>query len=178
MSDAPEVLHNRKASVPDVSGGSASQGARPQPREGSGKQSLDKASDPYLDLKRLIRNQPVMPPAPSTESDPKKAIEAYRKTSIEEKNEPAARAWYSVAYIQHMKLSAHRDAEATLDGYVRRFAGGRELREELDAALWLRVRIRCTQVIDDRCRQAAYTYLHEVHDGAAAKVAEQITIAP
>ena len=59
----------------------------------------------------------------------------------------------------------------TLDAYVRRFPGGKEYR----AALWLRVRILCLDKIDDRCRAAAYTYLHEAPDTPAARVAELLT---
>jgi hypothetical protein len=43
--------------------------------------------------------------------------------------------------------------------------------------LWLRVRILCLDKFDDRCRAAAYTYLHEAPHDPAAHVAEQLTMA-
>jgi hypothetical protein len=73
-----------------------------------------------------------------------------------------------------LKLGRNGDALQTLDAYVRRFVGGKEYK----AALWLRVRILCVKTVDDRCRQAAYTYLHQATDTPAARVAEALTLAP
>jgi len=56
---------------------------------------------------------------------------------------------------------------------MRRSPGGKEYR----AVLWLRIRILCLDKMDDRCRAAAYTYLHEAADGPAAHLAERLTLA-
>ena len=84
---------------------------------------------------------------------------------------------YSIAAQQHLKLGRNGDALATLDRYVRRFAGT-QYKETYHAALWLRVRILCAKTIDDRCRQAAYTFMHQAAGTPAAKVAEALTLSP
>ena len=76
--------------------------------------------------------------------------------------------------LLHRPLDQDSEALRTLDMYRRRFAAGKEM----NAVLWLRVRIECGHSIDEECRRAAYTYQHEVTTGDATDVAIRITNAP
>ena len=176
---APEVLDDRTARVPDAK--IATTGVRrtapPRPtrpdvivRPRAPSQGAGTAA---LDVRALVRKQDILPPL-DLGVRPEEAIGKYRQIVVEKTGDDASRAFYSIAAVQHLKLGRNGDALKTLDAYVRRFVGGKEY----PAALWLRVRILCAQTIDDRCRQAAYTYLHQVPGTPAAKVAEALTLAP
>jgi len=129
-------------------------------------------SDPRVDLRTAIRAQHVDPALDLAEPDPASAVARYYDIAAHKSGEEASQAFYSIAVVRHEKLARNADALQTLDAYVRRFPGGKEYR----AVLWLRVRILCLDKIDDRCRAAAYTYLHEAADGPAAHVAELLTL--
>jgi hypothetical protein len=175
LGDPPSVLRDRVAAVPGArTAGDGSAAPRPK-QAGSGapigRRSLDRPGDPYTDLKTAIRSQPVLPALSVDGDDPASAVAEYRGIVIAEKGDRASLAFYSIAVVQHLKLGRDADALATLDGYLRRFAGG----SEYAAALWLRVRIACLHAIDDRC---AYTYLRTASGGPAAAIAERLTISP
>ena len=175
---APEVLHDHKAAVPE----SSSQGAQPAriatvpARPGNGdavRQHTRKTpSDPRVDLKSAIRAQHVEAALDLGEHDAASAITRYYDIAAHKSGDEASQAFYSIAVVRHEKLAQDAEALETLDAYVRRFPGGKEYH----AALWLRVRILCLDKIDDRCRAAAYRYLHDAPDGPAVHVAESLTL--
>jgi hypothetical protein len=182
--NTPDVLRDRQVTVPDAKVPTANSGAtnkggkklggpevtRQQASGGSG------AGSASMDLHALVRSQAVLAPLPLGVR-PEESIALYRKITVEEKGEKAALAMYSIAAQQHLKLGRNGDALSTLDQYVRRFAGT-QYKETYYAALWLRVRILCAKTVDDRCRQAAYTYMHQATGTPAAKVAEALTLSP
>ncbi|HET9621259.1 MAG TPA: hypothetical protein VFP84_07835, partial [Kofleriaceae bacterium] len=128
--------------------------------------------DPRVDLFAAIRGQRVEPALDVGEPDAARAVAKYYAIAAHTSGGDASAAFYSVAVVRHTRLGRDAEALQALDAYVRRFPGGKEYR----AALWLRVRILCFDHIDDRCRAAAYTYLHEAPDDPAAHVAELITL--
>lgn len=181
--DAPDVLRDRTGKVPDAriptTGTHHAQATKPTGPEitrrqlaggGSGASAPRSAA---LDLRKAVLAQPVLPPL-DLGLRPEESISRYRQIVVEKTGDEASLAFYSIAVLQHQKLGRNGDALRTLDAYVRRFVGGREYK----AALWLRVRILCLRGVDDRCRQAAYTYLHQANETPAAKVAEALTLSP
>lgn len=173
VGDGPDVLHDRTAKVPDPH-------VVPQQHPagaGSGGTPHDTARTTHTtsaatDLRSLIAAQPVEPASDVGEPVASKAIAKYDDIVIHTTGDEASRAFYSKAVLQATKLGRTEDALRTLDLYLRRFAGGKEY----TAALWLRVRILCLRDLDDRCRQAAYTYVHQAPGSEAAHLAEKITI--
>jgi len=171
LGDGPDVLHDRTSHVPDPHvppqqhPGAGSGTARTQggARSGAKLHGLEKPGDPAADLKSRIRAQPVEPASDIGEPDPQRARSKYLDIAAHTTGDEASRAFYSMAVIQATKLGRTGDALDTLDRYLRRFPGGKEY----TAALWLRVRILCLRELDDRCRQAAYTYLHQAPKGDA-----------
>jgi hypothetical protein len=130
-------------------------------------------TDPYVELRVAIRNQPIALD-PKLDGQRDAAAEVTRLKPIayspQKYGAEASAALYKMAVLLHKPL--HQDSEAmrTLDMYVRRFHAG----NELAAALWLRVRISCAGGIGDECRQAAYSYQHQVPTGPASDVAIRI----
>lgn len=180
MSDAPDVLRGRVATVPDVR--APQPGAGPGGRSGAGGPSmrdpvgrprpLDDPRDPKFDLKAAIRSQPVLPALDVSEPDALQAMAAYRGIMMREKGPTEAHAFYSMAVIQALKLGRTGDALATLAAFKRRAPTS----EYSVAAQWLEVRIRCLRNIDEECRQAAELYLRRAPEGPAFHVAEKITL--
>jgi hypothetical protein len=176
MGAPPDVLHDHVARVPS-SGERGHPNGRGRADHALGQEhgvhprTLDRADDPQLDLKTQIRRQAVTPALDVGVADAAAAIARYRELITTQREDAASYALYSTAYVQHMKLGHDSEALATLEAYRRRFTRGKEYA----AALWLRVRVRCLHAIDSRCREAAYTYLHEVNEGPSAQVAERIT---
>jgi hypothetical protein len=176
------VLHDRKAAVPDARGAppaaTATSSTRRTPaRPVAGAATPPRATvasgDPHGDLRSAIRSQRVEPAlafddAPGAAA----AIARYYDITAHQSGAAASQAFYSIAAVRHLRLGHNAEALQTLDAYVRRFPGGKEYR----AALWLRVRILCLDKLDDRCRAAAYTFVHEAPDAPAARVAELITL--
>jgi len=174
VGDGPDVLKGRKASVPagrppTVLRDPPTKPTAPvndsEPSRGSG------AGSAGLDLVTSIRRQTFAPAADIGEPDATKAVAKFRELSSGF-GEDASRAMYSMAVLQATKLGRTEDALKTLDLFMRRFAHKREHTD----ALWLRVRILCLRSIDERCRQAAYTYMHESPGTPAAAIAERITL--
>ncbi len=178
MGQAPDVLRERVATVPDVrvpqpgagsasprgagSGAGRDPGGRPRP--------LDDLRAPKGDLKAVIRSQPVLPALDVGEPDALQAMAAYRAIMTREKGPTEAHAFYSMAVIQALKLGRTGDALATLAAFKRRA----QTSEYFVPALWLEVRIRCLRNIDDACRQAAEGYARRAPAGPALEVAERI----
>lgn len=179
LGPVPDVLHDRRAAVPDAPSVAAPRPARPpapagRPRadDGGRPRVVARPNDPLVDLRTAIRAQSVEPALDVGEPDPARAVASYYDIAAHKSGDEASQAFYSIAVVNHLKLAQSTDALHWLDAYVRRFPGGKEYR----AALWLRVRILCLGKIDDRCRAAAYTYLHEAPDGPAVHVAERLTL--
>jgi hypothetical protein len=130
-------------------------------------------SDPYVDLKQAIKKQPLAgDPRIDGQGDAAAEIGRLKKTAYSPTGgDEASQALYRIAVLLYKPL--HQDSEAlrTLDVYRRRFEHGKEL----DAVLWLRVRITCGHAIDDACRQAAYSYQQGAPSGTGASVAIRIT---
>jgi hypothetical protein len=174
----PPVLRDHKAAVPGAPGaagpGSPARVAAAPQRPTGGDPARPRTEvhvDPHIDLKAAIRAQPVEPALELGEPIAADAIVRYYDIAAHQSGDDASLAFYSIAAVRHFKLGRNAEALQTLDAYVRRFPGGKEYR----AALWLRVRILCLARIDDRCRAAAYTYLHQAQDTPAAHVAELLT---
>jgi hypothetical protein len=179
LGQPPDVLHDRKAAVPDAPGGTAPQPPRAAPPSRPAGSAPVRArvavrpSDPQVDLRSAIRAQRIEPALEIGEPNASSAVTRYYDIAAHRSGEEASQAFYSIAAVQYLRLARSTDALDTLDAYVRRFPGGKEYR----AVLWLRVRILCLDKIDDRCRAAAYTYLHQAPHDPAAHVAEQLTMA-
>ena len=178
--DAPGVLRDRVAAVPDVRAPQpgASTGRGPgAPSAGAGEpvgrpRPLDNPRDPRFDLKSLIRSQPVLPALDVGEPDALRAMAEYRQIMTREKGPNEAHAFYSMAVIQALKLGRTGDALVTLAAFKRRAPTS----EYYVPALWLDVRIKCLRKIDDDCRQAAELYVRRAPEGASLHVAEKITL--
>jgi hypothetical protein len=126
--------------------------------------------DARADLRAAIRAHPVEPALGVGAGTSASAIARYYDIAAHRAGDEASRAFYSIAVVKH-RLAQNADALDVLDAYSRRFVDGKEVR----AVLWLRLRILCLDKIDDRCRAAAYTYLHDAPDGPAADIAHRIT---
>jgi FecR-like protein len=154
---------------------------KPRPAAAAGSDAridrADRADDPHLDLKTRIRAAPLLAPLDVGTTDPTAAIDAYTRIFTSDTGQRAAHALYSIAWVQYSRQGRASDALIQIDRIVKRFENI-EYRAQYAAALWLRVRIRCLGAgIDDACRHAAYIYLHQAPDGAAAALAEDITLA-
>ena len=171
---APAVLHDRKAAVPEAH--AASSGVRTGPSRPAAPDAAPvrgaRPSDPRGELRDAIRSQPVEPALDLGEANAASAVTRYYDIAAHQSGEAASQAFYSIAVVRHLRLGRNAEALQTLDAYVRRFPGGKEYR----AALWLRVRILCLDKLDDRCRAAAYTFVHQAGDAPAARIAERITL--
>jgi hypothetical protein len=176
VGDAPAVLHDRKAAVPAPRVMSAPIApatlAPPRGPAATRVRPTVAPGDPRVDLRAAIRAQRIAPARAIDEPDAASAIARYYDIAAHKSGEEASQAFYSIAVVRHLKLARNAEALQTLDAYVRRFPGGKEYR----AALWLRVRILCLDKIDDRCRAAAYTFVHEAPDDPAARIAELLTL--
>jgi len=179
---APNVLHARTAAVPEaapVAAASASPAtasasparvAAPRP-PGPARPRVAVRDDPHVDLRTAVRSQRIEPALDLGVPDPAAAVARYYDIAAHHSGDEASQAFYSIAVVRSLRMGRHDDALQTLDAYLSRFSGGKEYR----AALWLRVRILCLERFDDRCRAAAYTYLHAAPDAPAAHVAELLT---
>jgi hypothetical protein len=180
--EAPEVLHDRRAAVPDAPAAPAGPPRLAPPPRPAGREPAHPRvavrNDPHVDLRAAIRAQRVEPALNLGGLDPASAIARYYEIAAHRSGDEASQAFYSIAWTRYFRQGNGADALQTLDAYVRRFPGGKEYR----AALWLRVRILCLEPAQggeaaggDACRAAAYTYLHEAPDAPAAHVAELLT---
>jgi len=111
------------------------------------------------------------PQAPAIDLGGKPSVKSY----IDYANEPGRtldeKAWalYGSALLQH-KTKHDKEALYTLSGLLR---PDRKV-NAYKPALWLQVRIRCLQAMDDKCREAASLYLQKFVSGPEAGIAQQI----
>jgi hypothetical protein len=181
IGELPAVLHDRKAAVPEAPPQPAAPPRTAPPPRAPPRAPADvprprapaQPSDPIVALRAEVGAQPIEPALDLGERNPASAIAAYYRIAAHRAGDEASRAFYSIAVVTYTRLAQSANALDVLDAYMRRFPGGKEYR----AVLWLRIRILCLAKIDDRCRAAAYTYLHEAPDGPAARLAERLTLA-
>ena len=174
------ALHDRTAKVPDaripttgVTGGNEKPVGKPEVIQPPAPPVTPHAALRQDVLTRLRKAQPILPAIRVGNLTDAATIPVLREQSLKTGPEASA-AMYSIAVLQATRLGRSGDAIATLDAYVRRFRGG----TEYNAALWLRVVIKCRQAIDDHCRQAAFTYAHEspgTKEGELASVLSTMT---
>ena len=180
----PAVLHDRRAAVPDAPSPARPAATDGHPRAAAVDTPRPRATAPdgparprvaiagtQGELRAQVRAQRIEPALDLGETDAVAAVARYYDITAHRSGDEASQAFYSIAVVQALKLGRGGEALDTLDAYVRRFPGGKEFR----AALWLRVRLLCLGQLDDRCRAAAYTYLHAAPDAPAAHVAELLT---
>lgn len=178
----PDVLRDRQSSVPDAKQSTApkqepiKKHVGPEVTRDQAKSSGSGGGSAAMDLMQLVKAQTLLAPM-DLGVTPAESIAKYRDIAVKETGREAALAFYSIAYQQAMKLGRTGDALQTLDQYVRRFSGT-VYKDTYHAALWLRVRILCMKGVDDRCRQAAYTHMHQATGTPAAKVSELLTLSP
>jgi hypothetical protein len=136
------------------------------------------ASDPYVELRVAIRNQPIaLDPRLDGQRDAAAEIARLKPVAYSPQTygAEASRALYKMAVLLYKPLRQNSEALRTLEMYLRRFPTG----QELASVLWLRLRIACAHGgMDDECRHAAYSYQHQVPTGPAADVAIRILNAP
>jgi hypothetical protein len=130
-------------------------------------------ADPLADLRAAIAAQAVPAAADVGTTVPSAALDRYRRLATDDKGASASGGLYGMARVQHLALGQDADALRTLGAYVKRFPDG----AELEAVLWLRLRILCRAGIDDACRAAAHTYLGRFPDSDRAGLVERITVA-
>ena len=141
------------------------------PHAGSGASTAPPPADPIADLRAAIAAQPVTAASDVGTTDPSAALDRYRRLATDDKGASASGGLYGMARIQGLSLGQGAEALRTLAAYVRRFPDG----AELEAVLWLRLRILCRGGIDDACRAAAHTYLGRFPDHDRARLVELIT---
>ncbi len=170
-----DLLTRRHVSAAPHGGAAAPRGSTGEPRQGHGGAAVapPAPADPIADLRAAIAAQPVRAAGDVGTTDPTAALERYRRLATDDKGAAASGGLYGMARIQSLALGQSGDALRTLGAYVKRFPDG----AELEAVLWLRLRILCRGGIDDACRAAAHTYLGRFPDGDRARLVERITVA-
>ncbi len=126
-------------------------------------------------LKALL-NAPIQPALDIGIADPKQALTEHMKIAGAGRGDDAARAMYSVAYLQSRVLKDNAAALRTLDIYMQRFI--KKSRSEHADALWLRVRILCEKTFDDACRRAARIYSEAAPSTNKSGIADSILATP
>lgn len=171
----PELLRDRQSSVPDAK---LPPPAKKQPIGNPDRPSRDSGgpTSAAVDLRKQVLQQPLLPPM-NVGLRADESIAKYEAIAYTTRGKDAAFALYSIAYQYAMKLGRTGDALGKLDEYTRRFSGT-EYKDTYQAALWLRVRILCGRTFDDACRQAAGSHMRQAAGTPAAKVSEDVTLAP
>ncbi|HVV88061.1 MAG TPA: hypothetical protein VHE35_33705, partial [Kofleriaceae bacterium] len=96
---------------------------------------------------------------------------AYQAAAFgDDKPDTDAMLW-GLARTQAVDLGKDADALRTLELLVRKSPGG----AQIEAVLWLRVRLLCAHRIDETCRAAAHTYVAKFPGTARGALATRIT---
>ncbi|MDB4958268.1 MAG: hypothetical protein JWO36_5837 [Myxococcales bacterium] len=185
-----EVLHGRHAIAPDATGSAAiqssaaSQGSAAQGSAGPHGANAKSSShsrfnlskkDPHYSIKSAVLAQSPEPPSDVEGTTTSERVKNYLYLMNKTTGDSAGKAFYSLALTQHLEQNDDDLALRTLEGYFRRFEGGKFSRsDDYKAALWLRVRILCLRAIDDTCRQASYSFSKSGAEGPKAGIADQI----
>jgi len=184
MGTGPDVLHGRTAQVPDQRTPVQRTGTPPTATGSGTKPDVQKpgatsgsgSSTGPLDVRALIKSQPVEPALDVGETVAATAVSRYQEIIRNKKSgEEESRAYYGIAVTQALKLGRTGDAKGTIAVYERRFAQGRVYPERTQIA-WLKVRIACGARLDDECRQAAAAYIRVAPDSPARHLAERVTL--
>jgi hypothetical protein len=149
-------------------------GSRPGTGSGSGTSASDVPAEAPGDIRVRIRTQPLAPALAAPGSTPEARVAELRKLAAELKGAEAATALYSLARTQYADAGRSSDALKTLDAYQTRVPRG----AELEAVLWLRLRILCGSTFSDRCRAAAHTYAQRHPGTARGDIADVVKMAP
>jgi hypothetical protein len=128
------------------------------------------------DPRKALLAAPIQPALDIGVSDPQTALVEHLKVAGAGRGDDAARAMYSVAYLQSRVLKDHTAALKTLDIYMARFI--KRNRSEHADALWLRVRILCEKHFDDACRRAARIYSEAAPSTNKSGIADSILVTP
>lgn len=165
-----DVLRDRVAGGPppvDPARTGSGSGGRSRPRRDR-EPVVAEPTDPADDLRTAIKKQPIAAAAEVAGGlDP---LTEYQRMA-REKGATGGQGLYGMARVQYL-AGKNGDALRSLDSYLRRFPSG----AETEAVLWLRLRLRCLQHLDDGCRKAAHTYVTRV-GGESARIglAERVT---
>ncbi len=128
------------------------------------------------DPRKALLAAPIQPALDLGIADPQAALVEHLKLAGAGRGDDAARAMYSVAYLQSRVLKDPAAALKTLDIYMARFI--KKDRSEHADALWLRVRILCEKNFDDACRRAARVYSEAAPSTNKSGIADSILTAP
>jgi hypothetical protein len=120
-------------------------------------------------LAQPVAPPPLLPPGPIP-TDADERARAYREIGFSRRDDADAALW-GLARTQALELGQEREALRSLDYYVRRFSGG----GQLEAVLWLRLRLLCARSLDAPCRAAAHTYIARFPNSNKADVAVRVT---
>lgn len=126
--------------------------------------------------RKALLAAPIQPALDIGVTDPRTALVEHLKVAGAGRGDDAARAMYSVAYLQSRVLKDHAAALKTLDIYMARFI--KKDRSEHADALWLRVRILCEKNFDDACRRAARIYSEAAPSTNKSGIADSILATP
>jgi hypothetical protein len=163
----PDLLHGHQAAVPAASGSDA-----PVKAAGSGsaaKTHVAGTSDP-LKAVRNLGPKPTIAVASGTEQEVMARYrEAYSALPANATFDDKSKILFSEAVVEHMMFHNDDAADRILEGVVRK-EGGLLYNE----GLALRLRIRCYKALDEKCREAARTYLHADLYGSPAGIAQEI----
>ncbi|MFN0247610.1 MAG: FecR domain-containing protein [Kofleriaceae bacterium] len=128
------------------------------------------------DPRKALLGAPIQPALDVGIADPRAALMEHMKVAGSGRGDDAARAMYSVAYLQSRVLKDPTAALKTLDIYMARFI--KKNRSEHADALWLRVRILCEKTFDDACRRAARIYSEAAPSTNKSGIADSILATP
>jgi hypothetical protein len=128
------------------------------------------------DPRKALLGAPLQPALDIGIADPRGALMEHMKVAGSGRGDDAARAMYSVAYLQSRVLKDHAAALKTLDIYMARFI--KKNRSEHADALWLRVRILCEKTFDDACRRASRIYSEAAPSTNKSGIADSILATP
>jgi hypothetical protein len=128
------------------------------------------------DVHKALLKAPIQPALDIGVMDPREAITKHMQIAGSGRGDDAARAMYSVAYLQKRELKDNAAALRTLGIYMQRFI--KKSRAEHADALWLRVYILCERKFDDACRRAARIYSEAAPSTQKSGIADRIIVAP
>jgi hypothetical protein len=176
-----EIDPAHEAHVPNPpahTGSHGGSGAGPDEGTGSGSNRPGKKKVVVYehDPRKALLGAPLQPALDLGIADPRAALMEHMKVAGSGRGDDAARAMYSVAYLQSRVLKDHAAALKTLDIYMARFI--KKNRSEHADALWLRVRILCEKTFDDACRRASRIYSEAAPSTNKSGIADSILSTP
>lgn len=125
---------------------------------------------------KALLQAPIQPALDIGVADPRAAIQKHLEAAGAGRGDDAARAMYSVAYLQKRELKDNAAALRTLELYMQRFV--KKSRTEHADALWLRVFILCEKTFDDACKRAARIYSEAAPSTQKSGIADRILVTP